>query len=407
MPFMSEQELFAELLEGLEGEERDGRERLLAELIDDGVPADELRSAVAEGRLALLPLERKLAGPERYTAAEVAERAGVDPELLLRQWRALGMPDVDDDDAAFTADDVEAAERLRGMVEAGVDADTLIELGRLMAIAMSQFAAAGRGVATQLSAGDPTEYEVAKRYESFADSLIPTVGPALEYAYRLQLREQLRYIAIEAGGEGASEATEMSIAFADLVGFTSLGERLPPEELGPITGRLDELAREVAGGPVRLVKLIGDAAMFASPDTGALLEAMLQLVESSGTGDEEREEDEFPLLRAGIARGAVLPRGGDFYGRPVNLASRITAVARPGSVLVTEEVRAGADAELHFSDAGQKRLKGVDGSLQLYRARVEDEEDEPGSEGEGEGESARERRGSRRRRARRSGRRRP
>src|SRR6187549_647527 len=102
---MSEEKLFEELLAGLEGAEREGRERLLGELADDGVSAEELRDAVAEGRLALLPLERRLAGPDRYTASEVAERAGVDEELLRRQWRALGMPDLNDDEAALTVDD--------------------------------------------------------------------------------------------------------------------------------------------------------------------------------------------------------------------------------------------------------------------------------------------------------------
>ena len=85
----------------------------------------------------------------------------------------------------------------------------------------------------------------------------------------------------------------------------------------------------MAEPPVRLVKLIGDAAMLVSTDTGAMVEAALRMVEAA-----EREGDDFPRLRAGIAHGSLHVQGGDYYGRPVNLASRLTAVARPGSVLL-------------------------------------------------------------------------
>ena len=102
----------------------------------------------------------------------------------------------------------------------------------------------------------------------------------------------------------------MAIGFADLVGFTRLGERLPPEEFGAITSRFGALASEVASGPVRLVKLIGDAVMLACADpvvlAGALLD-LVDLVEEQGEG--------FPEVRAGLSLGRVLPRGGDFYGR--------------------------------------------------------------------------------------------
>src|SRR5206468_4871250 len=130
-------------------------------------------------------------------------------------------------------------------------------------------------------------------------------------------------------------------------------------------GRLGVLASGVADPPVRLVKMIGDAAMLVSPDQDALLDAALQLVrnaESEGAG--------FPPLRAGLATGPALARAGDWYGRPVNLASRITGRARPGSVLVTAEVRDAASAgEISYSFAGEKRIKGVRDPIPLFRVR--------------------------------------
>ena len=122
---------------------------------------------------------------------------------------------------------------------------------------------------------------------------------------------------------------DLSVCFADLVEFTRLGEEIAAEELGSVAGRFEEMASAVAEPPVRLVKMIGDAAMLVSPEPEPMLEAALRLIEAA-----DEEGDEFPFLRAGLALGPTLAQAGDYYGRAVNLASRITGVARPGSVLV-------------------------------------------------------------------------
>src|SRR5581483_3970751 len=102
---------------------------------------------------------------------------------------------------------------------------------------------------------------------------------------------------------------EVAVAFADLVGFTRLGEEVPPDELGRLAARLEELANEVSEPPVRLVKTIGDAAMLSSPEPEPLLGATLALVEAADT-----EGQDFPQLRAGAALGLALPRAGDWFG---------------------------------------------------------------------------------------------
>jgi adenylate cyclase len=143
-----------------------------------------------------------------------------------------------------------------------------------------------------------------------------------------------------------------------------LGAEVPPDELGAVAGRLATLAADVAQPPVRLVKTIGDAAMLVSPEAPALLDAALGLVAAV-----DEEGDDYPLLRAGIASGPALARGGDWYGHPVNLASRVTGIARPSSVLATEEVYdAGGDA-YRWSFAGERALKGIDEPVRLFRAR--------------------------------------
>ena len=115
--------------------------------------------------------------------------------------------------------------------------------------------------------------------------------------------------------------------------------------------------------PVRLVKTIGDAAMLVATEPDPLLDAVLGLV------DDSAEDPEGLLLRGGIAAGEALQRAGDWYGRPVNLASRLTAFARRGSVVATGEVREAARGEYQWSFAGNRRFKGVGGEVAVYRVR--------------------------------------
>ncbi len=372
------------LLDGLEGDQRESRLALLVRLADDGAELDELRDAVAGGRLALMPLERMLAGRPRYTSEEISELSGIPIDELERQWRSIGLAVPNRDEVVMSREDLDASNRMRAILDAGLAPEQLAELGRTIAVAMSQFAAASRqAVGATFVIGEGAENEVSDRVAEGAGGLIPTVGPTLDYVYRRHLREQLRHAAFDEGeeariGGGLPDAGKIAVGFADLVGFTKIGEQLAPEEIGRVTGRLEEVAGEVAHGPVRLVKLIGDAAMLASPDTTSLLEAMLELVDTMAG-----EEEGFPLIRAGISYGPAFTRGGDYYGRPVNLASRITEVARPGSVLIDSDVLGHVDEDAyHFSRAGRKRMKGISDNVELYRVRRLDPEAEGGAAAE-------------------------
>jgi adenylate cyclase len=368
------------LLKGTRGKAREARLELLRELAEGGTSLDDLRRAVEEDRLALLPVERVLEGEgRRYTAAEVAERAVVDEGVLRRNRLALGLPDPEPDERAFTDEDVEAAKRITALREAGLPDDGILEVARVIGLALAPVAAASRAlVAESTLAEGGNEAEVGRRLAEGARELGPMMGPLLEYVLNLHLREQVRSDVIGRAEISAGRlpgAQEVTACFADMVGFTKLGEELPPEELGALTGRLGELASAVADPPVRLVKMIGDAAMLVSPDNDALLDAALDLVARA-----EAEGEGFPPLRAGVARGAALGRAGDWYGRPVNLASRITGIAYPASVLVSGEVRDGANAAYRWSFAGERHLKGIDGGVKLFRVRREDRAEE--AEGE-------------------------
>jgi len=357
------------LLDGLDGDARADRLALLEQLAGEGVPLDELREAVAARRLTLLPVERGIAGDgPRYSPREIAEMSGGDLDLLQRASAALGLPYPDPDERALTEADLEAARRVKAFLDAGLPEDGIIQVARAIGMGTARVAEANRELIrrTLMQPGD-TERDLALRFAAAAEQMLPIFEPSLIYAQRAHLLEQIRRDVIGTADLVSGEfgaTSELSICFADLVGFTKLGEEIAPEELGLVAGRLEEMATAVAEPPVRLVKTIGDAAMLVSPEAEAMADATLRLVEAS-----EEEGEEFPRLRAGLARGAVLAQTGDYYGRPVNLASRITAIAKPGSVLVDAPTKQAAPNAFDYSFAGERRLKGFETRCKLYRVR--------------------------------------
>jgi adenylate cyclase len=356
------------LLDGLEGSARAARLELLEQLEAEGVSLADLRAASRDGRLLFVGAERAMGGKARYSTREVGERVGISPEFLVALRRAQGVP-VPDVDAIVCSDtDVEAARIALRFLEAGIGEEQQLAVVRVIGRGMAQTAEALRTAALELVL-EPglSEAELTRRYADRVAGFMPMIGPMLEYMARLHLRQSVRTEAINAAEREAGSlpgAREVTVGFADLVGFTRLGEQVAPDELGRVAHRLVELTAERLRGDVRLVKTIGDAALLVGPDARTMLELALDLVDAA-----DAEGEDFPQLRVGMATGAALSRGGDWYGRPVNLASRVTAIARPGSVLATREVRDAVGEAFRWSSAGARSLKGVDGPVRLYRAR--------------------------------------
>lgn len=356
------------LLDGVDGEEREARRELLEGLADGGVPVDELRRAVEEDRLALLPAEHVLAGGRQYTVEQLAERADVDVETLRRYMRALGFPDPERDARLFDDTDLEASKVIRRFREAGLPEERMLEIARVLGLGLARAADAIASAVGEafLRPGD-TERDLGLRYATAAETLNPLVGPLLQQVLRTHLREQVRSDVVDRAARASGHlpgTTEVAVAFVDVVGFTRLGEQIPPDELGGLAGHLADLTAEIVHAPVRLVKTIGDAVMLVSTETDPLLDGVLTLVERA-----ERDGGPIPALHAGVACGPALGRGGDWYGHPVNLASRVTGVARHGSVLATREIRDQADGGFRFSPAGKRKMKGVKEPVGLFRVR--------------------------------------
>ena len=365
-----------ELLGDLEGNARVERAELIEWLFEQGITADEIRNAFAP----MLLISRRVIGDDGtyMSAREISESYGVDLELLQRVQRAIGLSRVDDPDAAvhMRADGV-AATYAQRFIEMGLNADNIVLVVRVLAEGLAHAAEVMRysALASILRPG-ATELEIAKGSQALVTQIKPLLGPMIEDMLFMHLRHAMETEAVNASERAAGKplagARQVAVAFADLVGFTRLGEEVPPEELGQLANRLADLARDTAVPPVRFIKTIGDAVMFVCTDPAPLLDAVLKLVEITD-GD-----NDFPRLRAGIASGSAVSRAGDWFGSPVNLASRVTAVARPGTVLAAESARdeLGDDAGFSWSFAGARHLKGIKGEVRLFRARRGDSIDE-------------------------------
>ncbi|HEY6649294.1 MAG TPA: adenylate/guanylate cyclase domain-containing protein [Mycobacterium sp.] len=357
------------LLDGLEGKARDERAELIPWLLERGITVEQIRGAYAP---ALLGARKILGDDGTYVSArEASEKTGIDLDLLQRIQRAMGLPRVDDPDAAVhLRADAEAAAFAQKFLELGIDPDQLVQVSRILNEGLSRAAEVMRNAAL-VSVLNPsaTELDIAKNSEAFLSQAAPMLGPMIQEILRLHLRHLLETEAVNATeraeGQRLPGARLVTIAFADLVGFTRLGEAVPPEELEQLAHRLADLARDLAVPPVRFIKTIGDEVMLVSSDPVALLDAVLDLVDATD-GD-----DDFPRLRVGVATGMAVSRAGDWFGSPVNLASRVTGAARPGSILVSESAREaiGDDDRFTWSFAGARHLKGIKSEVKLFRAR--------------------------------------
>ncbi|ULP47591.1 adenylate/guanylate cyclase domain-containing protein [Mycolicibacter virginiensis] len=357
------------LFDGLDASAREERAELVVWLLEEGFGLDQIRAKVAP---MLMPAHRALGDDGKY----VSERAvsadhGIDLALLQGIERALGLPRLDDPDAALLLRaDGEAAVRLQRLVGAGLDPGQVLLMIRRLSEGISRAVPAFRySTISAIMRPGLTELEVAKAHEEIVRTVIPLLGDMIRDILFVQLRRVLEGEEVNAteraAGVALPGARQLAVAFADMVGFTRLGEAIPPEELVGLVERLADLAHEVVNPPVRLVKTIGDAVMLVSSDAAKLLGATLQLL------DRAADDPDLPQLRAGIASGWAVSRARDWFGSPVNVASRVTSVAEPGEVMTEGAAREaiGEAPGYAWSFVGTRALKGVEGETKLFRVR--------------------------------------
>lgn len=318
----------------------------------------------------LVPANRVLGDDGTVVSAqEVSASQGVELPLLLQLHRAVGLPRVDDPTSrVHSRADAESVVRAAALIELGFDADRVLNIVRSLFHGLSHAAVAMREAAIEVVVTPgSTELELARRGDHLVREALPVVSPLVDDLLRLALRHQFHTEAITAAERAAGTAPgarEIAVAFADMVGFTQLGQSLPPEDLVRLVDQLDNTAREALRASVQFVKTIGDAVMLVSADPTALLDSLFDLIDAWMSEDS-------PMLRVGVAMGWAVSQAGDWFGAPVNLASRIAGTAQPLEILVNQSVldRIGTAPGITVTAVASQRVKGVQGAVSLYRVR--------------------------------------
>ncbi len=277
---------------------------------------------------ALQVLESYLMGEcPSLTRVQVAEQAGVPSEVAHELWRLLGFPTQTDDAIAFTPADVQALKYTNDLMELGIlSAERQAALVRTWGRSFARLADWQTSLLTAValeSGADPAE-----TLGQMSAEVLPRVDALQTYVWRRHLLSAAnRMLAVETPG---SPVADLAVVFVDIVGYTSrtrtLSERELVEWLEYFEGETLGLVVDRGG---RIIKNIGDEVLLVTDDVTAAADIALEMTRRG-----EVDEDRFPSVRAGIAYGPVVSRLGDVYGSTVNIAARLTSVARPGTVVV-------------------------------------------------------------------------
>lgn len=304
---------------------------------DTGLAPGEVpaaRGLLPAGQLAEQVESALLGGPRRYTRLEVAQAAGVSLERARRIWQALGFADVDDAARVFTDGDVEALRTWDALVATRkIPADDEVPHVRAIGQTMSRLAdwQVREIMARIAETAGPDESARAAGAAEMTDTLLPVVERLMAYTWR-------RHLAAAAGRILAAPTDELAtvtlvVGFADIVGYTSTVRHSDIDELAVLLESFEENAAEaIVTNHGRVIKSLGDEVLFAADSAQDAAAIAVRL------SDPVRAASHLPQLRVGMALGRVLTRFGDVYGPAVNLASRLTSLARPGTVLVDREL---------------------------------------------------------------------
>ncbi|KAA1421102.1 adenylate/guanylate cyclase domain-containing protein [Nocardioides humilatus] len=290
-------------------------------------------------------LERALLGQEpTFTAAEVAARAGLPESQLRRIWRTLGFPERGDD-RAYNEDDLEAMSLLAQLVEDGLfDYDLVLNVVRGAGLSMARLA----------------DWEVGTLIQRIEDVFVDRVGPGspseatdwlfgaygdsfdrlLLYTWRRHVAAAVARIDLMRAVDADPHTTHLTVGFADIVGFTALSNELTRDKIGDLVEIFETRCGDViAANSGRLIKTMGDAVLFVNDDPLAAYATAEGIIHVVG------RDKRMPDVRIGLATGSVVFRLGDVYGPPVNLAARLTQVARRNRMIVDQATADGLPAD--------------------------------------------------------------
>ncbi len=276
---------------------------------------------------------RLMGGPRSYTRHQIAERSGLELDQVRRLWRALGFAAADDGVQAFTDADVEALRNVEALRSIGeIDEDLMGSMTRIIGQTFARLASWQGQLVLEIIGRRPELFQDGgpDALTDLMDSLTPVVADLHDYVWRRQLAAFFSRAASNAGA-AAGSTSRRGVGFVDMAGFTTFTRQSSEAELRLVLTAFETLATDVvAEHHGQVVKTIGDEILFVADTPSATAAIALDLL------DRAAEDDRLPSLRAGIAFGEVVSRLGDVFGQTVNIASRLTSVARTDSVLVDE-----------------------------------------------------------------------
>jgi adenylate cyclase len=345
-----------------------------------GLPMDGIAAAIRAGRLSFAFLEaspyHRWAVPSDRTYRQVSEEAGVPLDVLRETLESMGFAWTSPDEP-MREDELEVIPVLQMGISTGIlDKMWMARIGRAYAeglrlaalVETEIFQARFEGPALDSGAGQRQVMELASE---LAAPFMPLVDRALMGIYRRQQElvwtdHQVLNIeaALEEVGAIARPDRVPAMCFVDLAGYTRLteeqGDQAAAELASTLAVLVERLSRAAGGTPV---KWLGDGVMLHFRRPAGAVEASLAMVgELPSAG--------LPPAHVGVAAGPVVVQGGDYFGRTVNLASRVAGRAQAGQVLVTETVAAAVPGDaVAFSDLGELRLKGFSAPVRLLEAR--------------------------------------
>ena len=268
----------------------------------------------------------------QLTSEAAAEAAGVPLDQARRLWRALGFPDAGNA-VAFTDADMVALSTLVGAVDKGaIDFDTAVRLTRAVGQTMARLAdwqvATLSARVEQLEAGDQA---TGSRIGS-ALRLTEQVGIPFEellvYAWRRHLAAAVARVEVLGANDVDLHTTQVTVGFADLVSFTALSNQMDEDRIGDMVEIFESRCSDVvAARRGRVIKTLGDSVLFVSEDPVQGMDIALSMIDVIG------HDNRLPDVRIGLATGAVVMQLGDVFGPPVNMAARLTGVARRNRVV--------------------------------------------------------------------------
>jgi len=341
----------------------DERLALLSFLAEQGCSVEEMVTAHTKGRLFALAGDRVIRPDrDRYDLHEVAQLVDHPPERVRALWRAFGLVDVGDKVAS--PDDVEMLRSALAMVDT-LGLDATIGLARVMGSSMARIgdavSAAVRSRFPSMSiSSSGSEVTTARSFAAIA-STVPLLGRSVDTLLRHHLEAaRMHFERTDSDDVVGQGGIRLAVGFADLCGFTGMTQRLRMDELSQLMSGFEAVAADVVSDhDGRIVKFIGDAVMYVTPDPVSAVAAAEDLVSAAAMRGLQ--------ARAGVATGTVLALDGDYFGPVVNLAARLVALGEAGDVLASESVVEWLGDRRESQTLGPQQIRGFDEPVTVAR----------------------------------------